>query len=119
MKAFIKAMNARDFAGVEALLADNFRLIDNADKELTGREPCLALFRRVAELAPDYQLEVDRMVVHGDDILIAGKSRTTSPEMGSATQWRARATPTRMLEWQSYSNALTPSMITLVQRTED
>lgn len=110
-------MNARDFAKVESLLADDFRMIDNANKVLSGRTECLALLRRVADLAPDYRLDAHSIVQRGDDVLVSGKSRTLSPEMGNATQWRARATPTKMLEWQSYSNSLTPSMIATIQKT--
>jgi len=115
VRAFIEAMNARDFAQVEQLLADDFRMIDNANKELRGVEPCMALFRRVAELAPDYQLKARTIVERGEDILVSGDAATSSPEMTSATQWRARASTGQLREWQSYSNTLTPSMIAMVQ----
>ena len=119
VRRFIKAMNARDYGAVEKLLAEDFRLIDNADKILVGRMECLALFRRVAEIAPNYKLKAESIVERGDDILISGESRNTTPEIGGATQWRARATRTHMLEWQSYSNSLTPSMIKTVQRSSE
>lgn len=115
VQEFITAMNARDFAQVEKLLAPDFRMIDNADKELRGIEPCMAMFRRVAELAPDYRLNARSIVERGEDILVSGDADTTSPEMASATQWRARAGGGRLREWQSYSNTLTPSMIAMVQ----
>lgn len=114
VKTFIDAMNSRDFAVVEDLLADDFRLIDNTERELSGKAPCFALLKRVAELAPDYQLHVESLVRHGADILVSGWSESTSRELASATQWRARATREKMKEWQSYSNALTPSMIMIV-----
>ncbi|WP_338240736.1 nuclear transport factor 2 family protein [Aurantiacibacter hainanensis] len=118
MRRFIDAMNARDFDTVESLLDDNFKIIDNADKVLTGRAECLSLLKRVAEIAPEYQLRAKSIVERGDDILISGASRNTTPEIGSASQWRARATRTHMLEWQSYSAALTPSMIRMIQRAD-
>lgn len=115
VRDFIKAMNARDFAQVEKLLDPEFRMIDNANKELRGVEASMALFRRVAELAPDYQLNARSIVERGDEILVSGDADTSSPEMASATQWRARAGGGKLREWQSYSNTLTPSMIAMVQ----
>lgn len=115
VKAFIKAMNARDFAQVEALLAPDFCLIDNADRQLCGIEPCMALFRRLAELAPDYQLKASAIVERGDDVLVSGMADTASQEMARATQWRARASGGKLQEWQSYSNKLTPSLIATLQ----
>jgi ketosteroid isomerase-like protein len=115
VKDFIDAMNARDFAQVEKLLAPDFRMIDNADKQLRGKEACMAMFRRVTDLAPDYRLNARTIVERGKDILVSGEAETTSPEMASATQWRARAEAGQLREWQSYSNTLTPSMIAMVQ----
>lgn len=114
VRAFIDAMNTRDFTAVERLLAEDFCIIDNANNELRGARPALELLRRVAELAPDYQLHVSDVVERGEDILISGKSETSSSEMAAATQWRARVKDGQMLEWQSYSNKLTPSMIAQV-----
>lgn len=119
VKAFISAMNARDFARVEKLLADDVRLIDNADKELRGAHHCLALLKRVADLAPDYRLDVTTIVERGDNILISGKSLTKNEEMAGSTQWRARAQNGEMLEWQTYTNRLTPSMIATVLNSQD
>lgn len=115
VRLFIESMNGRDFAQVEELLAKDFRLIDNADKELCGAAPCAALLRRVAELAPDYQLEVRMIVERGDDILITGTAHTSSKELANSSQWRARARGGLMREWQTYSNSLAPSMIATVQ----
>jgi len=114
VRTFVDAMNARDFATVERLLADDFCIIDNSNKELRGSGPALELLRRVAELAPDYQLHVSDMVERGEDVLVSGNSETTSMEMAAASQWRARVKDGQMLEWQSYSNKLTPSMIAQV-----
>ncbi|WP_276309488.1 nuclear transport factor 2 family protein [Aurantiacibacter odishensis] len=114
VRAFVDALNARDFATVERLLAEDFCIIDNSNKQLRGAAPAMELFRRVAELAPDYQLHVSDMAERGEDVLVSGKSETTSTEMGAATQWRACVKGGRMLEWQSYSNKLTPSMIAQV-----
>lgn len=118
VEAFIDAMNARDFDAVAKLLADDVRIIDHADRELQGAGPCLALLRRVAELAPDYELKVHDIVARGNDILISGEAQTTTAELATATQWRARASGGLMLEWQSYSNQLTPSMIATVTRSQ-
>jgi len=119
VKAFISAMNGRDFARVEKLLAKDMRLIDNANKELRGAHHCLALLERVAELAPDYRLDVNTIVERGDEILISGNSITASEEMAVSTQWRARVRDGKLQEWQSYSNRLTPSMIATVLKTQE
>lgn len=115
VRLFIESMNGRDFAQVEELLAKDFCLIDNADKELRGAAPCAALLRRVADLAPDYQLEIHMMVERGEDILITGKAHTSSKELANSSQWRARAKRGLMREWQTYSNSLAPSMIATLQ----
>ena len=111
-------MNARDFVQVEELLADDFCIIDNTGRTLRGRDDCLALFIRVAELIPDYRLIPSAIVQRGKDILISGKSQTIDPGMGRTTQWRARANPSQMLEWQSYAHGQTISLIAEVQKAQ-
>jgi ketosteroid isomerase-like protein len=112
VRAFIKASNARDFAAVEKLLADDFRLIDMGGAELSGMEPYVEFIRRVAEFVPDYHIHVSGIVERGDDILISGKATSDNPDVGVAMQWRARARGGKLQEWQSYGMKRAPSMMT-------
>ncbi|MWV27654.1 nuclear transport factor 2 family protein [Aurantiacibacter rhizosphaerae] len=117
VKRFIDALNKRDFARVEELLADDFRLIDNTGRSLQGRDQCLELLVRLAELIPDYELTATSIVQRGEDILISGSSQTTDRLMGSASQWRARASKEKMLEWQSYARGSGASLIAQVAKS--
>lgn len=109
-------MNARDYGRVEELLHPDVRIIDNADKELSGAQSCIALLKGAAELAPDFRLEVHDVAVRGEDILISGMSLTENEEMSASTQWRARTRDGLLSEWQTYSHRLTPSIILMIER---
>lgn len=117
VRKFVRALNAREFSAVEAILADDFCMVDNADQVLVGAGPCMDLFRRVAEIAPDYFMDIHTIARRGDNLLISGKSESSHQFFASATQWRAKATDTHLLEWQSYSHKLLPSLLAMLRES--
>lgn len=117
-RAFVEAMNARDFAQIENYLTEDVRFIDNSSRELQGSDNCLELLQRLLATAPDLQIEIRAIVERGDDILISGRSRTSTAELRGASQWRAKVGGGKIIEWQMYSNRLTPSLILLLMKDE-
>ena len=113
---FIDAMNARDFAELETLLADNFLLIDDAGRTRRGREQCLKLFAKAIEVLPDYKLAPSSIVLRGDHVLISGQLLSTHSAIAKSTQWRARADRSKLLEWQSFAHGQTISLIAEIDK---
>ncbi|RIV87681.1 nuclear transport factor 2 family protein [Aurantiacibacter zhengii] len=117
-RAFVEAMNGRDFAQIKNYLADDVRFIDSSGRELQSADKCLELFHRLLATAPDLQIEIGAIAERGNDILISGRSKTSTAELRGASQWRAKVEGGKIIEWQMYSNRLTPSLILLLMKDE-
>lgn len=102
---YIDCVNARDLAGLRAVLAESCRLIDAGGGWMEGRETCLAAFERFFALEPNYRLEIASMSRNGQDVLIKGRSTASDPRFAASTLFRARCYENQLHEWQSYSAA--------------
>lgn len=114
VRAFIRATNARDFAAIDDVFADDIHLIDVTGRESEGRDACVDHMRKLLAFSPDMQLHADAISSRGDYVLITGSLSGADPAIGGPTQWRARVEDEKLVEWQAFSAHLAPSITTLL-----
>jgi ketosteroid isomerase-like protein len=99
--AFNERINARDLAGLVALMTDDHRFVDATGASADGREACTEAWRGFFESFPDYRNEFDE-VVAGDDgaVHVLGRSYCCVPALDGPARWRAVTRGARLAEWR-------------------
>lgn len=108
--AFIRAANDHDAAALAAVLSPDARYIDSNGDAIRGRDAVIAALMRLHELAPDFRFEINDTSQRGDYVLLSGQAISQDARLTKDTQWRALVEHGQLVEWQSYSPTLAPSM---------
>lgn len=103
VRAYVQALDARDDRALEALIADEFELVDSVGNVIAGKEACLTVLRRLSALAPDYRIEPASMSRRGQVVLVSGKASSADPRLCRDSQWRARVEGGRLLSWEAFA----------------
>lgn len=99
---YVASINARDIAQVEALLADDARLVDSGGQEVAGHQSCIDLIKRAWACIPDYQLHIESMHARGNEVLLRGHVEG-GPMHGNPSQFRAVVEDRRVTSWETFS----------------
>ncbi|UVI38058.1 nuclear transport factor 2 family protein [Qipengyuania spongiae] len=84
----VRLMNARDYAGLEQALHDDFVYLDTAGSPIRGRGAFLAAARELHRIAPDLKIETDQIFRQEGEIHIKGHLISADPEHCSESLWR-------------------------------
>ncbi|MXO72039.1 nuclear transport factor 2 family protein [Alteraurantiacibacter buctensis] len=113
--AFVAACNARDIAGVKALLDPAMVFSDSRGERLEGAAAVLEAVARVNAVAPDLRVEIDQAVQRGELVLLSGRSLSANPALTVATQWSARVRKGLLVEWQAFGRPADGSLVGLLR----
>jgi uncharacterized protein (TIGR02246 family) len=109
----VACINSHDAAAVAALLTPDHRFIDSLGAEVRGRDALQNGWRQYFSMVPDYQIEVDRVLVDGQQVVLLGVARGTYTTDGSLNPenawsmpgaWRALIRDGLVAEWQVYAD---------------
>jgi ketosteroid isomerase-like protein len=101
-RAFNDCINARDLAGLTALMTDDHTFVDSEGSTTTGRDACVEAWRGFFASFPDYCNVFDTVTSEGDSVYIAGRSECSEPELAGPALWRAVVHDGRVAHWQIY-----------------
>lgn len=111
--AFVERINAHNVPGLCVLMAENHVFVDSDGTCVTGREPMRAGWAKYWEWFPDYHIEQEEMVAHGDVVAIFGTAHGTYAGDGRHAErkpweipaaWKAIVREGRVAEWRVYAN---------------
>lgn len=98
--AFDDAINAADLEALVDLMTEDHRFVDSADHVVEGREACRRAWRGFFDAFPGYANHVERSVVSGDRVALAGRSVRHEPALTGPTLWTAHVVGERVAEWR-------------------
>jgi ketosteroid isomerase-like protein len=101
-RAFNDRINARDLAGLTALMTDDHSFVDSERSVTTGRELCVSAWRGFFAAFPDYRNIFDIVAGDRDIVRIAGRSVCSNPALAGPALWRALVRDGRVALWQVY-----------------
>lgn len=102
--AFNARINARDLAGLIALMSADHTFIDTADNAVRGKEACAAAWSGFFAAFPDYRNVFERMAVVGDMVVIAGRSECSNAQLNGPALWSAKLDGALIKEWRVYAD---------------
>jgi ketosteroid isomerase-like protein len=106
--AFNEAINRRDLASLERLMADGHTFIDSDGNVLAGRTDVLEAWKGFFEAFPDYRNDWSRVIARGSSVIALGRSVcSTEPALDGPAIWTARTADGKVAEWRVYED--TPS----------
>ena len=100
--AFNERINARDLAGLAALMADDHAFVDSAGSRVDGKAACVEAWRGFFAAFPDYRNIFDTTAADGDVVTITGRSECSVPELAGPARWQARVRAGTVTEWRVY-----------------
>jgi ketosteroid isomerase-like protein len=110
---FVARINRHDVDMLADLMAPDHRLIDPGGAVVAGLERLRAAWRAYFEMIPDYWIEVDDTLTHGDRVVLVGRAGGTYAPDGHLSParrwqvpaaWRAVIRAGRVVEWQVYAD---------------
>lgn len=84
----VRLLNARDYAGLEQALRDDFVYLDTAGSPIRGYGAFLAAARELHRIAPDLKIETDQIFRQEGEIHVKGHLISADPEHCSESLWR-------------------------------
>jgi hypothetical protein len=110
VERFVAAINAHDVGAVEALLTEDFTYIDSWREGVRGRDRVMAALRVLAEIDPDFGIEVDTMQWREPLILMSGRVNSRQFGMGKRAVWQITLRGDRISEYQAWAEGGPPPM---------
>ncbi|MCA9571213.1 MAG: nuclear transport factor 2 family protein [Myxococcales bacterium] len=97
--AFNACINGADLDGLVEMLTEDHRFEDPAGSVVEGLEACREAWRRFFAAFPGYTNTFDRVVVRGDQVVIAGSSAHDEPALSGPALWSAQVREGRLARW--------------------
>ncbi len=119
VRRYIACLNARDLAGVSALLHPDCRLIDSHGQWIEGRAAIIAATERFFAIEPAFKMTVHAIVEHDGEILLRGETAATQEIFRQDALWRARVVEGRVISWQSFGPNGSPHLAQLLRGETD
>lgn len=104
---FVDAINSHDVAALALLMSDTHVLVDTQGKRLQGCDILRAAWRDFFVWFPDYHIEIERIVVDGDFVVLIGSASGTysdNSRWSIPTVWTAQICGCRVSEWRVYAD---------------
>ena len=98
--SFNDCINAQDLAGLSAFMTDDHVFIDKAHNRVVGKSACQEAWRGFFVAFPDYRNIFEDIQVHGDTMVIAGRSTCSDPRLAGAALWSAKLRDGRISQWR-------------------
>jgi ketosteroid isomerase-like protein len=97
---FNDSINARDLAGLSALMTDDHTFVDPAGERVEGKQACVEAWRGFFAAFPDYRNLFTGTTTDGDTVAITGYSECSVPELAGAARWTARVRDGKVAQWR-------------------
>jgi ketosteroid isomerase-like protein len=101
---FNDRINARDLAGLAALMSDDHTFIDAAGASVVGRDACVEVWRGFFEAFPDYRNDFASAQVVGDVVTVVGRSVCSVPELDGPALWTCVVRGDQVAQWRVYED---------------
>ena len=110
---FVGCINAHDLKCLTSLMTGDHVFIDSLG-ERSGRPAIETGWRQYFDMVPDYWIRIDRVIIEGDTVVLAGAAGGTfvpgggRPRPGNRWEtpamWMARIEGRRVAEWRIYAD---------------
>ena len=114
VRQYIAALNARDIAVIDRLLADDVRFTDSRGGSLEGHGHVMVATDRFMELERHFHIRIDALSWRDGEVLVQGQSSADAPELATDTLWRASVRGGKLRRWQSYGGPNAPHLARLL-----
>ncbi len=114
-RSFIEALNARDFAALRPLLAENLVYTDPSEQTIEGGEDFLFALCRVTESIPGIALQVDIYSRRGDRCLLTGRVVADDPMHHTPSLWDMCVQSGRLVSVHAYRRSNTLQLVQIVR----
>ncbi|QSB43571.1 nuclear transport factor 2 family protein [Altererythrobacter sp. FM1] len=101
-RAFVDALNARDFAAMERMLTPTMTYRDTANYPIGPRERYLEALRRIFEIVPDMKIVFDSVTPKGSDVLCRGRIVSDDPAECVEGLWKVTFHGDQLCKIHSY-----------------
>ena len=117
---FINAINHHDLEAIAVLMDREHLLIDANGTETFGSENILKAWKNYFGWFPDYTIQIDKLVHHGNTIVVLGFAEGTFYTTNSSTKdthwkvpaaWNAIVVEDKIKLWQVYADTKLPADI--------
>lgn len=99
---FNQFINEQDLDSLASLISEAYRFIDSSNEVHLGRDRALEDWRKFFSLYPDYRNLFEHIEVHGDEVVVVGRSSCSNPQLAGPALWRAIVQEGLVLEWRVY-----------------
>ena len=114
VKSYVAALNARDAAGMKALLHPECTFVDSQGYSVEGYEDSVAAVDAFLALDDGFKMHVESAVLRGEDILMRGYTEARDPRLATDTLWTARVEDGKVKYWQSFGSPDSPALAHLL-----
>jgi hypothetical protein len=97
---FNAAINARDLDALVALMTEDHRFVDKAEKVVQGREEATAAWRGFFSAFPDYRNFFSLVAGSENHIGVLGRSECSHAALRGPAIWTAVVEDARVQEWR-------------------
>jgi ketosteroid isomerase-like protein len=97
---FNDCINARDLAGLAALMTDDHTFVDAEGARVEGKPACVDAWRGFFAAFPDYRNVFATTLTAGDAVEITGRSECSVPELEGPARWSARIRDAKVAQWR-------------------
>ena len=113
VQRFVDRINARDVAGLAALMTSDHRFVDSLGSAMVGQEVMREGWRQYFQMVPDYHIKITRSFADGDEVALIGSAGGTysrdgrlNPADGWQTPaaWRVVVRDGLVAEWHVYAD---------------
>jgi ketosteroid isomerase-like protein len=113
VEALVAAINDGRAERVAAAMSLDGLFIDSLGRRIEGRQALIDGWRGYFRLFPDYRIEVDGMMIEGQEALLHGRARATLHRDGHKVEggaweinaaWRALSDGRRIASWQVFAD---------------
>lgn len=102
--AFNDCINARDLAGLSALMSEEHVFTDSAGAAVSGKQQCLAAWTSFFAAFPDYRNIFESMSGRGEEIIVTGRSECSDTRLIGPALWSARVAGGRIAAWRVFAD---------------
>jgi ketosteroid isomerase-like protein len=113
VERFVDAINRGDVEGICRLMTEDHRFIDSSGEVYLGKEKMRGAWIHYYSMVPDYRIEISKILVSGDTVVLFGKASGTYTSDGILkagnhweipAAWRALVDGGKVKEWQIYAD---------------
>lgn len=101
-RGFVDALNVREFATMERMLTPTMTYRDTANYPIGPRDRYLEALRRIFEIVPDIQIELDSVTPKGGDVLCRGRIVSDDPDECVEGLWKVTFHGDQLCKIHSY-----------------